>query len=150
MRLLALIDTNVVVSGLLAGVKRSPNAQILDAMLSGRLRFVLSEPLLAEYRAVLLRPAIVARHHLNEADIDCVLESLVLNASFVDMERLGGVGGGSEATTGEVPGDEHVLDLLKAVPQAVLVSGDRHLREAVADRQQVLTPAQFAAILSSG
>jgi len=51
-------------------------------MLAGTLHFVLSEALLVEYRRVLLRPAIAQRHGLSEADVDAVLESLVLNAGF--------------------------------------------------------------------
>ncbi len=83
---LALVDTNVVVSGLLAAGNSSPNGRILDAMLAGTLRFVLSPALLAEYRRVMLRPAIVARHRLSAEDVDQVLEFLVLNAWYQETE----------------------------------------------------------------
>lgn len=149
MNLLAVVDTNVVVSGVLAGGKRSPNAQILDAMLSGKLRFVLSEPLLREYRAALLRPAIVVRHQLGEADVDHVLESLVLNASLVDAAAYLRAPGADGATHGGAPGDEHVLATLEAAPRAVLVSRDRRLREAAAGRREVFTPAEFVVLLAS-
>ncbi len=76
----AVVDTNMVVSGVLAGGAGSPTGRIVDALLSGRLRFVLSEALLAEYRRVLLRPAIAWRHGLNEGEIDRLLEGLVVNA----------------------------------------------------------------------
>ena len=52
------VDTNVVVSGLLTSVADAPPAMLLDAMLAGRVSFLLSTDLLAEYRDVLLRPAI--------------------------------------------------------------------------------------------
>ena len=55
------VDTNVVVSGLITSDATAPTARILDAMLRGELRFLLSEELLSEYRSVLLRPKIAAQ-----------------------------------------------------------------------------------------
>src|SRR5262245_2385861 len=60
----AIIDTNVVVSGLLAGHSASPPAVILDGMLRARFTYLLSLEVLAEYREVLLRPRIQRRHGL--------------------------------------------------------------------------------------
>ena len=48
------IDTNVVVSGLLN--PRGPSARILDAVLDGRVKLVYDARILAEYRDVLHRP----------------------------------------------------------------------------------------------
>ena len=73
MTLIALVDTKVIVSGLLAAADDSPTARILDAMAVGTLHFILSDELLAEYRAVLLRPAVATRHGLTEAEVDAVL-----------------------------------------------------------------------------
>ncbi|MBU2601063.1 MAG: PIN domain-containing protein [Actinobacteria bacterium] len=145
MTLLAVIDTNVVVSGVLAGAGPSPNGRILDAMVAGRLRLVLSEVLLAEYRRVLLRPAIARRHGLTEVEVDQLLESLVVHALFREPPAL--VEGDPPAGDIDllVPGDEHVVSLLGKVPGAVLVTGDRRLREAVASRYSEATPAEFAA-----
>jgi predicted nucleic acid-binding protein len=144
----ALVDTNVVVSGVLAIEETSANSRILDAMLAGTLRFVLSDALLAEYREVLLRPAITARNGLAEATVDALLEDLVVNAGFPAVS--GPPGDPADADAGSpVPGDEHVTALLSASPSAVLVTGDRRLREAVAGRRTVFTPAEFAAILDA-
>jgi predicted nucleic acid-binding protein len=140
-KLLALVDTNVVVSGVLAGVDTSPTRGILDAMLAGTVRFVLSEALLTEYRDVLLRPSIRDRHQLTESDVDAILEELVLNACLQEPPA-------GEPPSPVVRGDEHVLALLTASPQAVLVTGDLRLREAVASWREALTPAEFAASLS--
>lgn len=49
-----MIDTNVVVSGLL--VPHGPSARVLDAVLDGRVRLVYDARILAEYRDVLHRP----------------------------------------------------------------------------------------------
>ena len=48
------IDTNVVVSGLLN--PHGPSARVLDAVLDGRLKLVYDARILAEYRDVLHRP----------------------------------------------------------------------------------------------
>src|SRR5665647_3458840 len=70
---LYIVDTNVVVGGLLSSETGSPTRRVLDTMLAGRLRFVGSLDLLTEYREVLLRPSIVACHGLTEAEVDEVL-----------------------------------------------------------------------------
>ena len=51
-----IIDTNVLVAGLLTSHADASVARILDGMLGAAFPFVLSEVLLAEYRAVLMRP----------------------------------------------------------------------------------------------
>ena len=140
--LLAVVDTNVLVSGLLAGSEVSPNRRIVDAMLAGTLRFVLSDELLVEYRRVLLRPAIAERHGLTEDEVDAVLESLVLNAGFREPPAAsGGLPTGRDVPM--VPGDEHVVALMDASPDAVLITGDHRLAEAVAPWRAVFGPADF-------
>ena len=61
----AIIDTNVVVAGLLTGNADSPTARILDGMRKGAFPFLLSTALLAGYREVLLRRKIRALHGLS-------------------------------------------------------------------------------------
>jgi uncharacterized protein len=145
--LVAVIDTNVVVSGVLAGAGPSANGRILDAMLAGSLRFVISEVLLAEYRQVLLRPAIATRHGLTEVEVDGLLEDLVLQAMLCEPPVPGERDPLAESTDPLAPGDEHLLALIRAWAGVVLVTGDRRLREAVASRYSVATPAEFAASL---
>lgn len=110
----AVVDTNVVVAGLLTADPTAPTARILDAMLAGAIRFLLSEELLAEYRAVLLRPKILAAHGLDEAGIDEILVRLATNAA-VRAPATGRSG---------TRGDRHLFTLLEAEPDAVLISGD--------------------------
>lgn len=50
-----IIDTNVLIAGLLTRRLESPTVRILDAMLDGSLKFLLSSNLFDEYRAVILR-----------------------------------------------------------------------------------------------
>jgi uncharacterized protein len=136
----AVIDTNVLVSSVLTSRATSPPKRIAAAMIRGNLRFLLSEPLLAEYREVLLCPRISAKHGMSEADVDDLLLGIVVNATMRDPTAA--VEGDPQA-----PGDEHVVALLKSMPGSVLVTGDRRLASAVAAWCEVATPADFAATL---
>jgi uncharacterized protein len=58
------MDTNVVISGVLS--PQGPPGQLLDMVLDGALALVLSAPIVAEYREVLLRPHFQFNpHHIN-------------------------------------------------------------------------------------
>ena len=69
-------DTHVVVAGLLTGNAASPVARILDGMLAATFPFVVSAALLAEYRTVLVRPALRKLHGLTVAEIESILTDL--------------------------------------------------------------------------
>ncbi len=132
----AVIDTNVVVSGLLTGDTAAPTCRILNAMLAGTFFYLLSEDLLAEYRRVLLRPRIQALHGLSEAEVDTIL---------LDIAANGGLRIPFPAPEPPPdPGDQHVWDLLAAESGAVLVTGDRGLLERPPAFARPLAPAAFA------
>jgi putative PIN family toxin of toxin-antitoxin system len=116
----AVIDTNVLVSGFLTRLAASPTVRIVDAMLAARFRYTLSIDLLAEYRSVLLRPRIRSRHRLSEAEIDVTLIDIAANGVLVDVEV-------ELSARKRQSGDEHLWRLMRAVPIAVLVTGDRRL-----------------------
>ncbi|HVS04170.1 MAG TPA: putative toxin-antitoxin system toxin component, PIN family [Thermoanaerobaculia bacterium] len=116
MTVLAIVDTNVVVAGLLTRDGASPPARVLDAMLAGALTFLLSVDLLAEYRRVLLRPKICRRHGLTEAEVDAVLETLAFHGIL--REPPGALDPPRD------PGDAHLFALLAVEPRAILISGD--------------------------
>ncbi len=71
--LAVIVDTNMVVAGLLTGNTTSPVARILDGMLAAAFPFVVSEALLAEYRAVLVRPAPRRLHGLTVTEVETLL-----------------------------------------------------------------------------
>lgn len=75
-----IVDTNVVVAGLLTKQDASPVARILDGMLGAAFPFVLSEALLAEYRAVLVRPVLRKLHGLPVAEVEAILTDLAQHA----------------------------------------------------------------------
>ncbi len=141
------VDTNVLISGVVGGRARSAPQRIVDAMLSGALRFLVSQELVFEYRRVLLYPHIVMRHGLPETKVDQLLKALLLNAGIREAKVSAMPQPGTGETDERTPGDEHIGALLKAQPGAMLITGDRRLAEAVAGWCQVLTPAEFAATL---
>ena len=114
-----IVDTNVVTAGLITLRRESPVARILDTMLGGSLRFLLSPALLGEYRRVLLRDRLAALHGLKPAEIDDILTELVANAIW--HEPSGRKGSAPD------PGDDHLWALLEAHPHSLLVTGDRLL-----------------------
>ncbi|MGK2858088.1 MAG: putative toxin-antitoxin system toxin component, PIN family [Thermoanaerobaculia bacterium] len=133
-QVVVIVDTNVVVSGLLTRDPDSPPASILDSMLDGSLRFVVSDELVAEYVAVLGRPAVARLHRLSSREVDSIIRAIVLNARFVVPDAS------SEVAPDQ--GDQHLWDLLDAVPGALLVTGDAALRRS-RRRARVLSPAEF-------
>ena len=75
-----IVDTNVVVAGLLTGNDASPVARILDGMLAAAFPFVVSEALLAEYRTVLVRLNLRKLHGLTVVEVDAILTDLAQHA----------------------------------------------------------------------
>jgi putative PIN family toxin of toxin-antitoxin system len=137
---LAVIDTNVLVSGLLTNQPAAPTRRILDAMLGGTITYLLSVALLAEYRIVLLRPAIRERHGLTEHQVDVILEALAAIGVIREPEVAG-----AECLD---PTDAQIWALLTEDPRAVLVTGDRALLQAPPPGASVMTPAAFVARVS--
>lgn len=131
----AVIDTNVVVAALLTADPHAPTARIVDGMVRGSFPFVLSVALLAEYRQVLLRKRIRRRHGLGEDEVDGILTAIAANA--IVRERA------SSPAVAPDPGDQFLWDLLAAVPDAILVTGDRGLLESSAADVTVVSPQIF-------
>ncbi len=139
-RPLCIVDTNVVVSGLIDGGSNAPPARIMDAMIGGRLLFLMSPALLSEYSAVLQRPALAERHGLTSAWLDRFLTDLVANAVW--REPL---------AAGDAPdkGDNHLWALLANEPSAHLVTGDRLLLRTPPSGVSVVSPRHFVSVFLS-
>lgn len=131
-----IVDTNVVVAGLLAARPDSPVARVLDGMLDGAWPFVVSDVLLAEYREVLLRPKLRKRHGLGAEDIDMILLELARHAIILHPAP-----GNPVAPD---PGDQHLWDLLHARIDLLLVTGDLRLLAATDFASRILLPQAFA------
>lgn len=132
-----IIDTHVVVAGLLTAHADSPVARILDSMLSAAFPFVLSEALLAEYRAVLVRPRLCKLHGLSEAEVDVILTDMVRHAIV-----LMPVGAEVNPRAPDV-GDQFLWDLLATRADLMLVTGDKLLLQDQAMQQRVILPQAF-------
>ena len=130
------VDTNIVVAGLLTGRSDSPVARVLDAMLSAQFRYVISTALLAEYLEVLGRPALRKLHGLTHAEIDTLVTTLAEHAILIAP------GSGPPAPD---PGDQHVWDLLAADAALVLVTGDKRLLNALPRHATVITAQTLVA-----
>ena len=137
------IDTNVVVAGLINARKDSPVARILDGMLNAQFNFVASEALLAEYRAVLLRPPIRKLHGLSETNVDTLLVDIVLCAIMVNPVT------NIALRKAPDPGDQFLWDLLGARADLVLVTGDKLLLQDSAMQPNVIAPQSFITYLDS-
>ncbi len=125
------VDTNVVVAGLINGSRDSPASAILNAVLSGGLVYLLSPALLAEHRAVLLRPKPAGLHGLTEAEVDQVLVELTANAVWREPAA------GNPAPDRS---DDHLWALRDAYPGSMLVTGDRLLLDEPPTGSSVISP----------
>jgi len=130
----AVLDTNVLVSGLL--LPRSVPGQIVAAWRGGHFGLVLSEPLLFEIGAVLAYPKIRKRLRWDDERIAAYLALLRFEAEVVALGSM----------PASVPGDaddDMVLATLLASGADFLVTGDRDLL-ALAGQYPIAMPADFA------
>jgi len=134
----AVIDTNVVVAGMLTGNTDSPTARILDGMCKGAFPFLLSTVLLAEYREVLLRKKIRKLHGLSERNVEALLVALATNAIVREPEPRTGA---------PDTNDDHLWSLVQSEANCVLVTGDHALVASPPPKAHVLQPRQFVDLL---
>ena len=132
----AIIDTNVVVAGLLTARDDSPVARILDGMLVAAFPFVVSEPLLAEYRTVLVRSSLRKLHGLTVGEVEAILTDLAQHA--IVLKPVAG-------PPAPDAGDQLLWDLLAARPDLLLVTGDKLLLRDVGMRGRVISTQAFVA-----
>lgn len=130
-----IVDTNVVVSGLISTAKDSPTVFVLDAMLGGGLVYLLSQELLNEYSTVLRRANLMRLHGLSNQDIDRLLTHLVANA----MWREPAVRGNNAPDSA----DRHLWALLATFPRAVLITGDQLLLKEPPSPGSAISPRRF-------
>ena len=133
-----IVDTNVVVAGLLTGSDASPalakSARILDGMLMAAFPFVVSEALLAEYRAVLVRPGLRKLHGLTVAEVETLLIDIAQHAIVLAPVA---------APPAPDPGDQLLWELLSARADLLLVTGDKALQRDAGMQARVVSPQSF-------
>jgi len=128
---LFIIDTNVLVAGLISTAKTAPTVEILDAMLKGSILYVVSPALLQEYRTVLLRPKLCALHGLPESDVDQILAEITANSIWQEPAL---------SHQAPDPGDNHLWSLLLHGVNTILVTGDLLLLDNAPKDKLVITP----------
>lgn len=131
---LYIVDTNVLVSALITRDKSAPTAKIAHLMLAGRLRYIYSMDLLAEYRAVLLWPKVQRLHSLTPDEIDVLLETVIGNGALRETPAAG---------VAPDPGDTHLVALLMAETRATLITGDGLLLDKLRPRYAVISPREW-------
>jgi putative PIN family toxin of toxin-antitoxin system len=127
------IDTNVVVSGLLN--PNGPPARILDAILDGRVKLVYDARILAEYRDVLRRPRLKLKPEAVATFLDALRGQILVNPSAI-------VTGGPDID------DLIFIECAIAAPDKTIVTGNlADYPDEILHGARVLTPSQAAAEL---
>lgn len=137
----AVLDTNVLVSGLLT--EHSPPRQIVDAWLGGRFTLITSLYQVGELNHVLAYPRIASRLLLEETEREMILAALLSEAEVVPGRlQLPGVT--------RNPKDDAVVNCAQEGGADYIVSGDQDLL-VLGEHQgiQVVTPRQFVDILAA-
>jgi putative PIN family toxin of toxin-antitoxin system len=131
-----IVDTSVVVAGLLPANETSPVARILDGMLAAVFPFVVSEALLAEYHTVLVRPKLRKLHGLTFAEVEAILTDLAQHAILL-----------APTATARAPnrGDQLLSTLLAARADMLLVTGDKRLLQDAGMKGRIIAPFAFVA-----
>ena len=134
MQRIYVVDTNVVVSGLIAADSTSPPVRVLNEMTDGSLMYLMSPELLDEYAQVLGRSALVRLHGQTRDQLDRLLTELVANSIWREPNA---------ATDAPDLGDNHLWALLAAEPTAQLVTGDRLLQQNPPNGVSVVSPRRL-------
>ena len=129
------LDANQFISAVL--VPYGHPAQILHAWREGRFELVISPPILAEVRRVLLYPRLQRKHGWGEADADDFLDGLRAAALVVPGKLLLRV-------VPEDPTDDKYVSCAMEAGAEYIVSGDKHLKR-LGNYQgiKIVTPAEF-------
>jgi putative PIN family toxin of toxin-antitoxin system len=138
----AVLDTNVLVSGLVA--EQGPPRQIVDAWLEGRYTLVTSLHLVEELIHVLSYPRVAECLRLDEAELAAIPAALLSQAEVTPGRlHLPGVT--------RDPKDDAIVACAKEGEADYIVSGDQDLLTlGEYEGIRVVTPRRFVEILAGG
>jgi uncharacterized protein len=137
----AVLDTNVMVSGLLSG--SGPPRGIIDAWLAAKFTLVTSLSLVQELSYVLSYPRIASRLRLSETELDAIIAALLSQAEIV---------AGAVALPGVTrdPKDDAVVACAVEGRADYIISGDDDLLTlGIYDGIKVMSPRQFSELLEA-
>lgn len=140
-RTVYIVDTNVVVAGLLAADTVSPVARVLDGMLAASFPYAISEALLGEYRTVLLRPVLRRLHSLSDVEVENLLVDLAHHAIVLQQSEPTQPKRGQPVARD--PGDQFLWDLLALRSDLVLITGDKRLLADQGMQGRAVSPRTF-------
>jgi hypothetical protein len=130
------IDTNVIVSGILS--RKGAPAELLKAWRERRFLLLISSEIVTEVRAVMQYPHIRDKYHLSDDEIEQTITLLEHDALMV---------AGDSRVAGSVPDDpkdEMFLACALDGQADVIVSGDHHLLDLKSYRDiPMMTARQF-------
>jgi putative PIN family toxin of toxin-antitoxin system len=136
----AVVDTNVLVSGLIAG--QSPPAQIVDAWLDRRFVLVTSIYQVEELNHVLAYPRLAGRIRLEVEEVETILAGLLLQADVVPGDLV------IPGVTRD-PKDDPIVACALEGQAGYIVSGDGDLLALEAyEGIEIVTPRQFIEVLA--
>lgn len=125
--MLIVLDTNVLVNGLLNG-SGNPG-KIVDLILEGSLQIAFDDRILGEYEDVLARPEL----HIPQAKASAIIGYLELTGVFVEAKAL------SPTSTADVDDLPFVEVHMAANSEALVTGNGKHFLQAA----RVFTPTQF-------
>ncbi len=136
----AVLDTNVLISGLLS--EDSPPPSLVDAWLDRRYVLVTCLYQVEEISHVLAYPRIASRLRLSDAEVDLILAALLSQAEVVGGDlRLPGVS--------RDPKDDPLVACAMEGAADYLVSGDADLLDlGKHENTRMVSPREFVGILS--
>lgn len=133
------IDTNIFINATFA--KTGASAKILELIDKGKLKLLVSEDILAEYKYQLGFPYIAKRHEQSAKNIAKTIDRIISKAKIVKVEyrvRL----------VHADPSDNKFLECAYAAGAEFIVSSDNHLLSLKSWQDiQIVTPGEFLKLL---
>lgn len=135
----AVLDTNVIIAPFLS--PKGVSSLLLKAWEEEAFDLVVSEALLIEYQDVLLRQEIAARHKMDQAQVESVIEQMRKYAVIVAPDKVPKV-------VKEDPDDDELFAAAIAGEASYIMSKNNHVLKVEEYKGiQVLTPLAFLAVL---
>lgn len=129
--MLVVLDTNVIVSGLLNEAGKP--GKVIDLTLENRVQVAYDDRILGEYEDVLARPEL----HIHPARAKAIIAHIELTGQLIEAELLS-----SEAFPD--PGDMPFVEVFVTANAQALVTGNlRHFAPLVDKGLSVYSPAKF-------